>query len=276
MRLERDIELALIELVRAAARAEIMPRFRNLGAGAIKAKSSAIDLVTDADVAAEAHMSRAVSQILPQAVVIGEEAVSEDPGLLDQLPGAEVAVILDPIDGTWNYANGLATFGVILAVTVRGQTVFGLLYDPVMDDWVEASLGGGAWFAAPNRSPQRLQVAAERPFEEATGFLPHYLFPKAEQPRLTQGMVAARRVNALCCSCHEYRMMAQGHADFVQTEGLNAWDHAAGVLAATEAGGFAQLADGRAYAPTLSLGRLTVATSASMRDEVIAAFGLGT
>ncbi|MFY1708883.1 inositol monophosphatase family protein [Tritonibacter scottomollicae] len=275
MRLDQDIEEALITMVRAAARAEIMPRFRNLSAGAITAKSSAIDLVTVADVAAEAHMTRAVAEILPGAVVIGEEAVSKDASVLARLPDAEVAVILDPIDGTWNFANGLAVFGVILSVVVRGQTVFGLLYDPVMDDWVQASLGGGAWFAAPDRTPERLQVAPERPFAEATGFLPHYVFPQDEQPRLAQGMIRARRVNSLFCSCHEYRMMAQGNADFVQNESLNCWDHAAGVLAVLEAGGHAQLVDGRDYAPAISEGRLTVSTGARMRNEVIQAFGLG-
>ncbi|MCG7623327.1 inositol monophosphatase family protein [Epibacterium sp. Ofav1-8] len=275
MRLDQNTEGALIAMVRAAAQAEIMPRFRNLSAAAITEKSSTIDLVTEADVAAERHMTRRVADILPGAVVIGEEAVSADPATLARLPQAEVAVILDPIDGTWNFANGLATFGVILAVVVRGRTVFGLLYDPVMDDWVQASLGGGCWFAAPDRAPERLQVAAERSFAEATGFLPHYLFPAAEQPRLVQGMIAARRVNALCCSCHEYRMMAQGNADFIQTEGLHCWDHAAGVLAVQEAGGYAQLVDGRDYAPVISEGRLTVATGPRMRDEVCAAFDLG-
>ena len=130
MRLDHDIENALISMVRDAARIEIMPRFRNLSAGAITAKSSSIDLVTVADVAAEEHVTRALQTILPGAVVIGEEAVSADPTILDQVADAEVAVIVDPIDGTWNYAHGLSTFGVILAVTVRGKTVFGLLCDP--------------------------------------------------------------------------------------------------------------------------------------------------
>ena len=275
MRLDHDIEQALISMAREAARAEILPRFRNLGGGAISAKSSPVDLVTVADVAAEEHMTRAVQSILPGAVVIGEEAVSADPSVLDQLAEAEVALIVDPIDGTWNFAHGLSTFGVILAITVRGQTVFGLLYDPIHDDWVQASLGGGSWMAAPGLTPRRLQVAPVRSFAESNGFMPHYLFPKAEQRRLVEGMIGARRVTTLFCSCHEYRMMAQGHVDFVQTEGLNPWDHAAGVLAALEAGGHAQLADGRDYAPTLTKGRLTVSTGAALREEVVAAFGLG-
>ncbi|NIZ15040.1 inositol monophosphatase [Phaeobacter sp. HF9A] len=274
MRLEQSTEQALITMVRETARAEILPRFRNLPASDISAKASAIDLVTVADEAAEERMSREIEAILPGAVVIGEEAVSADPATLARLPEAEVAVILDPIDGTWNFANGLATFGVILAVTVRGQTVFGLLYDPVMDDWVQTSLGGGSWFASPSRAPERLQVAPERPLSEATGFIPHYLYPKERQPALTAGMIAGNRVSSLCCSCHEYRLMAQGRADFVQACGMNAWDHAAGVLATLEAGGHAQLSDGRAYAPTLTEGELTVSSGPRLHAEVVAAFDL--
>ncbi|WP_413221284.1 inositol monophosphatase family protein [Tritonibacter mobilis] len=274
MRLDHDIENALISMVRDAARIEIMPRFRNLSAGAITAKSSSIDLVTVADVAAEEHVTRALQTILPGAVVIGEEAVSADPAILDQVADAEVAVIVDPIDGTWNYAHGLSTFGVILAVTVRGKTVFGLLYDPVNDDWVQASLGGGAWMASPGLDPRRLHVAPQRAFSETNGFVPHFMFAKDEQLAVVQGMAQAKRVTSLFCSCHEYRMMAQGHVDFVQTEGLNCWDHAAGVLAALEAGGHAQLSDGRDYAPELTQGYLTVATGQQLRDEVISELGL--
>ena len=275
MRLDHDIENALISMVRDAARIEIMPRFRNLSAGAISAKTSSIDVVTVADVAAEEHMTRAVENILPGAFVIGEEAVSADPRVLDQVGQAEVAVIVDPIDGTWNYAHGLSTFGVILAVTLRGQTVFGLLYDPVSDDWVQTSLGGGTWMAAPGLEARRLRVAPERRFSEATGFVPHFVFAKEEQLAVAQGMVRAKRTTSLFCSCHEYRMMAQGHVDFVQTEGLNCWDHAAGVLAALEAGGHAQLSDGRAYDPALTTGRLTVSSGVTLTQEAISEFGLG-
>ena len=50
-----------------------------------------------------------------------------------------MAIIIDPVDGTWNYARGLALFGVILAVTRYGIPVYGLLYDPVIDDWIAVS-----------------------------------------------------------------------------------------------------------------------------------------
>ena len=274
MTLDLKTENALIELVREAAQTEIMPRFRNLPETAVQAKSSAIDIVTEADLRAEARITAGIEDILPGALVVGEEAAAADPSCLDGLAEAEVAVIIDPVDGTWNFANGVAAFGVILAVSVRGQTVFGLLYDPVLDDWVLARRGGGAWFVAKDQAPRALQVAPERAYAEASGFIPHYLFTPEEQVKLAPGLISARRVSGLCCSCHEFRMMAMGNCDFIQTPKINPWDHAAGVLAVEEAGGFAQLVDGRAYGPAIRDGKLTVATGPTLHREVIKAFGL--
>ena len=274
MTLDLNTENALIELVRDAAQLEIMPRFRNLPDAAVQVKSSAIDVVTEADLRAEERISNGIDSILPGALVVGEEAVAADPSVLDGLADAEVAVIIDPVDGTWNFANGVAAFGVILAVSVRGQTVFGLLYDPVLDDWVLARRGGGAWFVAKDKAPRALKVAAERPYAESSGFIPHYLFTPEEQVKLAPGLIAAQRVSGLCCSCHEFRMMAMGNCDFIQTPKINAWDHAAGVLAVEEAGGFAQLVDGRVYAPGIRDGKLTVATGPTLHAEVIRAFDL--
>lgn len=137
---------ALVALVRQTGREIVMPRFRNLDPGDIAAKSDACDLVTIADREAETALSAGARAILPGCAVVGEEAVAEDTALLDQIASAETCVILDPVDGTFNFARGLAVFGIILAVTHRGRTVFGLLYDPVLDDWVMAHRGGGAHY----------------------------------------------------------------------------------------------------------------------------------
>ncbi len=139
---------AIISVVRAVARAEILPLFRGLEGTKIEAKSAADDLVTVADKAAERALSDAFREILPDARVIGEEAVAEDASLLDQIGQPGQTVIIDPIDGTWNYANDVASFGVIIAVVEDRRTVFGLLYDPSHDDWIMAHEGQGAWFVA--------------------------------------------------------------------------------------------------------------------------------
>ena len=116
-----------------------MPRFRALSEADINTKSAPDDLVTAADLAAEALITAQLGRAFPAALILGEEAVAANPSLRDQLADAEMAIIIDPVDGTWNYARGLALFGVILAVTRYGVPIYGLLYDPVIDDWIVSS-----------------------------------------------------------------------------------------------------------------------------------------
>jgi fructose-1,6-bisphosphatase/inositol monophosphatase family enzyme len=258
-----------IEIVRTAAAAEIMPRFRRLAPGDVRAKTAPDDLVTEADLAAEDAISRALARDFPEALILGEEAVAADPALLDRLPGAELAFVIDPIDGTWNFAAGLATFGVILAVVERGRTVFGLLYDPVMDDWVIAQAGRGAWFARPGDLPaRRLTLTGAGSPDTATGLVAPFNFATAHRARLAAQLAGFARVDGLRCSCHEYRMLVQGRFRFALSGQTKVWDHAAGVLALTEAGGVGRMLDGRAYAPSVRSGRLLVADTPALLDDL--------
>ena len=274
MPLTPEMESALVDLVRRTAAAEIMPRFRQLPSGDIRAKSGPEDLVTEADIRAEMAIAAGIRALLPDAVVIGEEAVSENAAILDGLAEADLAVIIDPVDGTWNFAKGLATFGVILAVTERGRTIFGLLYDPVMDDWIWARAGGGTWIQRPGAEPVRLTVDGSPDLENATGFVPLFLFPYETRMALAGAIPGFRRIWSVRCSCHEYRLMAQGHADFCLSGSLNPWDHAAGALAVEEAGGAVGLLDGRDYSVALTEGgHLVTAKSAATLDRIRAVFG---
>lgn len=274
MPLTPEIETQLINLVRRVAKAEIMPRFRRLPSQDVRTKSGPEDLVTEADLRAEASITAGVRELLPQALVIGEEAVSEDASILDGLGAAELAVIIDPVDGTWNFAKGLATFGVILAVTERGRTIFGLLYDPVLDDWIWTRAGGGTWFQQPEADPVRLNISGTPELEDAVGFVPLFLFPLETRMVLAGAIPGFRRIWSVRCSCHEYRLMAQGHADFGLTGSLNPWDHAAGALAVEEAGGAVGLLDGRDYSAAMtSGGHLVTAKSAETLHRIQAAFG---
>lgn len=274
MNLSHEIEDALIAILRDVAKVEIMSRFRRLPDSDVRSKSAPDDLVTEADVRAEAAITKAVQGLLPEALVVGEEAVSADAGVLDGLSDADCAVIIDPVDGTWNFAKGLATFGVILAVTVRGETVFGVLYDPVLDDWVLARRGGGAWFCRPDTEPRRLRIGGDTPQDQAVGFVPLFLFPLETRMRLSGAIPGFRRIWSVRCSCHEYRLLAQGHADFCVTGTLNPWDHAAGALAIEEAGGAVGLLDGTPYRGGMSgEGCLVTAQSAETLDRIRTTFG---
>lgn len=258
----------MIDAVRQVSKAEIVPRFRSLDHGDIGAKRDMDDLVTVADRASEAALTMVIKQIMPDASIVGEEAVSEDATVLDRIDRGGQVVVIDPIDGTWNYANGLANYGVILAVVEEGETMFGLLYDPMGDDWVIAAKGQGAWFGREGHAPVRLSVSDVTKRAGSFGFLGLYLFNQDEQAQIAVTLPEFRRTMTLRCSCHEYRMIAQGRVDFVLNGMLNVWDHAAGVLALQEAGGVARLLDGRAYAPSLRTGYLLTACTEEIWAEL--------
>jgi fructose-1,6-bisphosphatase/inositol monophosphatase family enzyme len=107
----------------------------------------------------------------------------EDPSLIDSLAIANLAVIIDPIDGTWNYAHGLGNFGSIMAVVSHGKPIWGLLYDPYRDDWVEASPGEGALFKTSNGpGGRRLEPPTHKTaLRDLSGFVPVRQFPKKIQ-----------------------------------------------------------------------------------------------
>lgn len=265
----QEQEAALVEAVRRAAREEILPRFRNLGPEGADAKAHAEDLVTEADRRSELSITAAVAEILPGASVVGEEAVAADASVLERIGNAETCVIIDPVDGTWNFAMGLSTFGVLLAVTHAAETVFGLLYDPLNDDWVMARKGGGTWFCTADGRRERLDVTRGNP---VSGFASPWLLPEEKRVRFFEGLLPYNRVRDLGCACHDYRMLCQGKGRFGIAIKLMPWDHAAGVLAVQEAGGHVALLDGRPYSPTLTAGTMICARDPETLAELRARF----
>ena len=112
---------ALAGLLRDAARSLVLPHFRRLSPGAVRCKTGPLDVVTDADVAAERAITDGLKRLFPGCMVIGEEAASADPRRLDGLAEAALAFTVDPIDGTSNFAAGLPLFGTMAAAIERGR-----------------------------------------------------------------------------------------------------------------------------------------------------------
>ncbi|MFN3208374.1 MAG: inositol monophosphatase family protein [Roseovarius sp.] len=265
---------ALINLVRRAARAEIMPRFRNLTTAQIASKSGPEDLVTEADHAAEAMITRGLQQMFPHALIVGEEAASADPSLRGKLAEAELAFILDPVDGTWNFVNGLAMFGVIVSVTRFGRPVYGLLYDPVMDDFIAAEADGPAEMTRATGRARPVSTSQGGAVDSLYGYMHYYLMDRAAQEQLAPLMPRFGRIGSLRCSCHEYRMLAQGHADFLLSSTLNPWDHAAGVLIVQRAGGVVRMLDGRDYSAAIDTGFLLAAPTEECWQDLARTFSM--
>ncbi len=262
----------LINLIRRAAKAEIMPRFRTLDVGDIDTKRDENDLVTAADTAAEAMITRGLQMAFPHALVIGEEAVSKSPDLLKGIAEAELCFIIDPVDGTWNFAKGMPLFGTIIAVCRFGQPVLGLIYDPVGNDLIVTDDTSPAEWRTQSGRRRPIQTAAPKPLDQMTGYLHIRLMPETDRAYMWSKVGVLGYVGTLRCSAHEYRLLATGAADFVLSGHLNCWDHAAGVLLCQQAGGKAAMLDGSAYNAAMTSGYLLSASSEKVWNEVATHF----
>lgn len=263
----------VLAAVRAAAAQVILPRFRQLTAADVAAKRNFEDLVTVADTEAEAMIREILADDWPEAEVLGEEGVAADPALRQAMAGAGWKVIVDPVDGTWNFAKGLSVFGVIAAVANTGRLDYGLLYDPLNDDWIAARAGGPAQRVQADGRSEVLHTSAERDPARMFGYVPLVLYPPEQRREAALAGLGYRRVTSLMCSCHEYRMLAQGHVDFVLT-GPQAypWDHAAAVLITQAAGGVARFLDGGDYDLAREKGVLLLASCEEVWQQVAGAY----
>lgn len=250
----------LASLLAEVAGREIMPRFRRLGDDDIKQKSGPADLVTEADIAAERAIAAALKSRFPQARIVGEEAVSADLAILDGWHDAELAFTIDPVDGTFNFASGVPVFGVMLAVVRNGETVAGILHDPVGEDWVMAQRGAGALHRGPQGQERRLSVAVPVPVESMTGVVSWQYFTGPDRGRIARNQTRCLAGANYRCAAQEYRLLAQGALHFALYNKLMPWDHLPGLLIHSEAGGYARRFDGSRYMPGHLSGGLLAAT----------------
>ena len=253
------------DLIREVAATELLPRFRNLSEDEVRQKRPG-DLVTVADVASEQRIASGLAKILPGVPVVGEEAVEGDAGLLDLIgrPG-ERCWIVDPLDGTANFAAGKATFAIIVALVEDGRTVGGWILDVPNGRLAVALAGQGVTLDG------KVVVGARG--GPPSGFV-GYKIRKAVECQLP----AVRRrglgpVSTLRCAGVEYLEILAGRAAFSIYRRTKPWDHAAGALMLAEAGGGAVRFDGDDYAPAqASDAGIIGAPSRQALAEVRAAF----
>ena len=231
---------AVVTLMRRVAAEIVMPRFRNLAADEIEEKA-ADDMVTVADRESEAALTAGLAALDPGIRVVGEEAVAADASLVDGIERGRVWII-DPIDGTNNYASGIATFGIMIALVEDGETQAGWILDPVNDRLCHAVLGGGAYV-----NGERVTARAsdgERP----SVVLATYFMSDAEKASLYARAEQAFSVAPMPrCAAEQYPRLALGTNDVALFQKTLPWDHAPGSLFLREAGGVVRWPDGRDY-----------------------------
>lgn len=224
----------VIQIIRKTAEIEILPRFRSLVDGDIREKAPG-DLVTIADVESEKRLTRELSALYPASVVLGEEAYAENPDVFNLLKGDDPVWVVDPVDGTHNFAHGKECFAVIVCLVHKQITRNAWIYDPINNTTVHAYEGQGAW-----DGDKRLRYPDTPPsIDEMTGGL-----PKGIQKKL-KGLIedgfkdVPSSYIRYRCAGQEYMALARGKAHFIRfAKQLKPWDHAAGVLIHQEAGGY--------------------------------------
>lgn len=250
----------LAHRLRQAAHQEVLPRFQQIHDLDVRAKADATDLVTVADEAAERFLKREIESLMPGALFVGEESAAQDPELLDRLDRAETAVVVDPLDGTANFVAGMPLFGVMAAVARYGKSVAGIIYDPMSDDFIMAEEGGGAFLIRPDGTERRLAVSANAPLPEMVGYVSTDFLPPAAKPSILARLAKPKMFSSHRCAAHMYRAFAGGQGHFVMLDRLTPWDHLAGTLIVTEAGGHVACLNGSPYKTSVRTGALLAAT----------------
>ena len=236
---------AVRDIVIAAAAAAVMPRFKTLAATDIRTKSGPNDLVTEADLHCQAILTEQLGALFPEAAVVGEEGGGAEPEACAAIADAEWCWVIDPLDGTHNFAHGRTGFAVMVALVHRGETVAGWIHEPVRGETQIAVRGGGAWSGG-----RRLGVAQPAPLKQMTGVL--YVGQRrapALHARVKELQRALGPQSFQRSAGAEYLGLAAGQLHYAIFTRLLPWDHAPGVLMFAEAGGHAAYWDGEPYRP---------------------------
>ncbi len=233
------LDREMLALMRGVAEKAILPRYRNLANGEVEDKGGD-DPVTVADRESEAMLAEGLARLDPSLAIVGEEAAHADASVLARLSGD--CWIIDPLDGTRNFATGKPPFGILIARAEGGLAQSGWIYDCLSQRFCAAHRGNGA-FVDGQRVTAR-QTGEAQPVAAIS-----LLFMDMGKREAVMQHIAPhyRLVDVPYCAAEQYPRLALGENDVSLFERTLAWDHAAGVLWLNEAGGKAARPDGSPY-----------------------------
>lgn len=232
MALAHDLTTLAIEIAREAG--ELARRRRTEGVAIAATKSALADIVTEADREVEDLIRRRLTEARPGDGFLGEETGAER-------GSSGITWVVDPIDGTVNYAYGIPAYAVsIAAVTGEPETstweaVAGAVFSPAADELFHATVSEGAWLG-----DHRISVNHELSPAGAllaTGFGYDSATHAGDLARVARVMPLARDLRRIGAASLDLAYVAAGRLDGYFERGLQPWDHAAGALLVREAGG---------------------------------------
>ena len=192
-------------------------------------KKGDIDLVTEADLESEKVILEMIRQKFPDDSILSEEAGEHS-------KQSDRTWIIDPLDGTTNFAHGFPFFAISIALQIKNEIVVGVVYNPVMNEYFEASRGAGTFF---NKKPVKVSHTSELGESLlATGF-PYDIHdhPQVVMELFEKMLVRAQGVRRPGSAAIDLCYVASGRFDGFWEQGLKPWDTAAGVVIVEEAGG---------------------------------------
>ena len=217
----------LAELVREVAQTAVMPRFLNT---AVSTKSDGTRL-TEADLHAQALFAERLPQII-NCPMLGEEMSADEQHAIWQHAATGLWVV-DPIDGTNNFINGLPHFALSVAYIRHGHAQLGAIFHPMMQEMFTAERGRGAWL---NGRPLPLRHAPKKLNESIAGVEVKYLRSGKLASRM-QTLHPFGSQRSMGSSTLDWCYLAAGRYDLYLHGGQKLWDYAAGALIYEEAGG---------------------------------------
>jgi fructose-1,6-bisphosphatase/inositol monophosphatase family enzyme len=244
-------------LVREVAQTIVLPRWRHLSDAEIQQKSPG-DLVTIADQESERALTAGLTALLPGSQVVGEEAVAADPGVLGRVGDSGAVWIVDPVDGTNNFAAGKTPFAVMVALLRDGEPAASWILDVVADRMTVAEAGSGTFIDG-----LRVKTRTDDPGAAGlTGSLSRNYFPDDLRERIERRIATLGTVTGgHHCAGYEYPAVVSDEQQFATFWRILPWDHVPGSLIVREAGGTVLHLDGSAYRPTDSERGLLVAAN---------------
>lgn len=232
MTLELQLQTIAIDIAYEAG--ELARRRRMEGVAIAATKSAIADIVTDADREVEALIRAKLSEARPRDGFLGEESGAER-------GTSDITWVVDPIDGTVNYAYGIPSYAVSIAAVTgepepsQWEALAGVVFNPASGELFRAVRGAGAWLGE-----TRLSVNVEESPAGAllaTGFGYDPAFHAGDLARVSRVMPMARDIRRIGAASLDLAFVAAGRLDGYFERGLQPWDHAAGALLVLESGG---------------------------------------
>ena len=253
------IDLKEVEQIIVQANEQcILPKFRNLLDNEIERKSNkSYDVVTVADKEAEIFIKEKILEKDHNALFIGEESSHKNPEEIRLLTQDKPVWIIDPIDGTTNYSNGIEKFGTIISCVKNNETIYGCIYNPITETLITAEKGSGCWCKG-----KKIKLDSTILPKESLAIMSLQFFKKDQAE-----VIANRASNFLNWKNNfgsvaiDYQACVLKKAQIAVFNYIRVWDHAAGILIHHEAGGYSAKFDGSQYQPIDENGGLILAPS---------------